>query len=127
MRRAFIRLSLSIFFFLIAFISFSQTLKFNGRILNPKNEPVTGAKVQVKGTDLKTIADVEGRFQLQLETAKTYTLIVSAVGFSTKEIEDVTIEAGTAEWTITLQSAPKEEKEIVIRSSAKKREYHRLT
>jgi hypothetical protein len=125
MRRAFIRLTLSLIFILIAFLSFSQTIKFNGRILNPKNEPVTGAKVQVKGTDLKTIADVEGRFQLQLEAGKNYTLTVSAVGFSTKEIEDVLVEAGASEWTITLQSAPKEEKEIVIRSSAKK-EYCRV-
>ena len=120
MRRACIRLALLFTFILSAFISFSQVVKFNGRILNPKNESVAGAAVQVKGADIKAIADIEGRFQLQLEAGKNYTLIVSAVGFSTKEIEDVLAEAGSAEWTITLQSAPKEEKEIIIRSSAKK-------
>ena len=120
MRRACIRFTLFLSFILIGILSFSQSIKFNGRVLNQKNESISGASILVKGTDIKTITDVEGRYQLQLETGKNYTLIVSAVGYSKKEIDEVVAEAGSAEWTITLQTAPKEETEVVIRSSAKK-------
>lgn len=121
MRSSMIRLSLIfISFFLLPFFSFAQTGLLNGRVLTSKNQPVAGAVISIKDSELKVLADVEGRFQLKLDTDKKYTITVRATGYATKEVEDIQITSSDQEWTVTLDAAPKEDKEVVIRSTAKK-------
>lgn len=114
-------LTLCLFLF-SAFSSFSQPLlQLNGRVVNAKNEPVGGASIQAQGKSKVVAADVEGRFVLNLESGKKYTLTVSAVGFKTKEVADIEILPGADNtYTFVLDVAAKEVGEIVIRSTAKK-------
>lgn len=62
----------------------AQDRNISGKVVTDKNEPVEGAVVTVKGTDINTITDVTGSFKL-LASPKA-TLIISHVGFVTREI-----------------------------------------
>jgi hypothetical protein len=114
-------LTLCLFLF-SAFSSFSQPLlQMNGRVVNAKNEPVGGASIQAQGKSRVVAADVEGRFVLNLEPGKKYTLTVSAIGFKTKEVAEVEVVSGAENsYTFVLEVAAKEVGEIIIRSTAKK-------
>jgi outer membrane receptor for ferrienterochelin and colicin len=111
--------------FALLFISFSVSGQsystLSGKVLNVKNEPVAGASVSVKGLTKKIAADVEGRFTIKLESGKKYTIIVSAVGFKTKEVEDVEVSLqADNDITVIMEVAAKEMGEVVIKSTAKK-------
>ena len=49
-------------------------------------EPVIGASVRVKGTDLGKATDTNGRFTLNNVPSNAKTLIVSYMGLETKEV-----------------------------------------
>jgi hypothetical protein len=48
----------------------AQTLKFSGRIINAKNEPLVGVSVKIVGTTVGTATDIDGRFILSLSVGK---------------------------------------------------------
>lgn len=64
-----------------------------GRV-TASGEAVPFANVGVRGTTLGTAADLDGRFRLEALPTGTYTLVASAVGFSTAA-HTVTLTAGT--------------------------------
>lgn len=93
------QLRLRLLFTLIFFTAFSSvfsqtTIRLTGKVLNQRNEPVSGASVQIEGTNLGTAADVEGQFSLNLEPGKKYVLLISAAGYTTKAVADVEAGAG---------------------------------
>ncbi|MGM9758604.1 MAG: carboxypeptidase-like regulatory domain-containing protein [Parabacteroides sp.] len=62
-----------------------QKCRVSGVIVDAKGEPVIGANIVEKGSSTNgTIADVEGRFSL--DVASDATLVVSYIGFDTQEI-----------------------------------------
>ncbi len=108
---------LPILFFTLT--SAAQSLKLNGRVLNQKNEPISGASVTISGKVVA--ADVEGRFSVILEASKKYTLTVSAVGYQTKSVDEIEVKANDANvFDIVLEVSAKQGTEIVIQSTAKK-------
>lgn len=108
---------LPILFFTLT--SAAQSLKLNGRVLNQKNEPISGASVTVSGKVVA--ADVEGRFSVILEASKKYTLTVSAVGYQSKSVDEIEVRANDANvFDIVLEVSAKQGAEIVIQSTAKK-------
>ncbi|MCQ2335456.1 MAG: SusC/RagA family TonB-linked outer membrane protein [Paludibacteraceae bacterium] len=59
--------------------------QINGAVVDSKGEPVIGASIQVQGTNLGTISDYEGAFQLTVpDDAKKLT--VSFIGMQTQEV-----------------------------------------
>ncbi|MGI6232910.1 MAG: SusC/RagA family TonB-linked outer membrane protein [Prevotella sp.] len=44
--------------------AFAQSKNFTGTVLDPTQEPVIGATVQIDGTDVKTVTDLDGKFSL---------------------------------------------------------------
>lgn len=58
--------------------------KITGVVLDVFDEPLTGASVVVKGTNVGTITDIDGKFAIN--AARSKTIVVSFVGFRTKEI-----------------------------------------
>lgn len=58
--------------------------KLIGQILDHHGEPIIGANVLVKGTTNGTITDIDGNFSL--EVPQSGTLIVSYIGYLTKEM-----------------------------------------
>lgn len=110
-----------VFLLSLTFFSFSstaQSLKFSGRVISQKNDPVAGASITVEELKKITIADVEGNFTLLLEVGKKYTLTISSVGFGTKVLSDIDV-AKNVDNNITIVLIPqaKNSEAIVIRSS----------
>jgi len=72
---------------LAATIGFSQTT-INGTVTDvDTGEELIGANVLVKGTAIGTTTDFDGSFSLQIQTSFPLTLVVSYVGYETKEVE----------------------------------------
>ena len=61
-----------------------------GHVVDSKTkEPLVGAMVTVKGTDLKTVTDANGKFQLQQIKEPTCTLVITYMGYQTQNIDGV--------------------------------------
>ena len=120
------RTALGKFFILVSILltslaTVAQQAKLNGRVLNQKNEPLAGATININALNRSISADVEGRFTITLDAGKKYTITVSAVGFKTKEVDEVEVKVEVEEpLTIVMEVAAKEGTEIVIKSTAKK-------
>ncbi|MDQ3843762.1 MAG: SusC/RagA family TonB-linked outer membrane protein, partial [Bacteroidota bacterium] len=70
---------------LLALPSLAQrTITVSGRIIDDKNQPVAGASVVVKGTTTGTSTNNNGEYQITAPSNGT--LVVSSIGFPTKEI-----------------------------------------
>ncbi len=114
-----------ILFIFLSIISFSlvqaQSVKLTGKVINQKNEPVSGASLVVEGTGKGTPADVEGRFVLNLEAGKKCTIIISATGYAAKSISDVEVAAGRDNTIdVILEASKKTDLEgFVVKSSRK--------
>ncbi len=65
----------------------AATAKLKGKVVDKStNEPLIGATVMVKGTTKGVTTDVDGSFELDLES-KRHTLSVSYVSYTTQELE----------------------------------------
>ena len=62
---------------------------FKGRVINSATEdPIQSAHINVKGTTISTISNVDGEFSLKLPTDMKDALIsISALGYQTKELQ----------------------------------------
>ena len=72
----------------------AQTIKVTGTVIDSSDEPLTGATVMVKGTQDGASTDFDGKFTLNAPSNGT--LVVSYVGYTTKEVSingktDITI------------------------------------
>lgn len=77
------RKNLLLFLFLLSFSAYSQQLVFKGKVVDSQTgERLPGATVQISGTTLGTISDLNGEFLLRLKPGKT-DLIISYIGFTT--------------------------------------------
>lgn len=56
-----------------------------GSVTDSKGDPIIGASIVQKGTQNGTITDIDGNFSLQI--SKGSTLVVSYIGFTTKEVK----------------------------------------
>jgi TonB-dependent receptor len=101
----------------------AQSLKLTGKVLNEKNEPLASVSVKIVGGG-GTTTDMEGRFSLNLTSGKKYELEFSAIGYETKNINEVEVSTGQVnELNITLQVKAKTGETVVVStkiSSARK-------
>ena len=89
-------------------LSFAQTLKLTGKILNKKNEPVVGATIKFEGSNTGTTSGVDGSFTLSLSPGKKYTIVISSVNYETKTISEVEVVASQAnELQVLLEESTK--------------------
>ncbi len=100
----------------------TQAIKLAGKVMNAKNEPLQGATILVNGTTTKTLADIEGKFYLTIETGKKYALTISNTGYQTKElvgIEGMLNQENYLEIVLLDQSAMET---VVIKTTSRKQE-----
>src|SRR5688572_7635114 len=74
-------------FFLVSTMAYAQAGKsiiIKGNITNQNGEPLSGVTVEVKGTDRTVLSQSDGSFQI--EAPENSTLVISYVGFTTREI-----------------------------------------
>ena len=102
----------TLLFLLLTTLSFSQNIRFEGIILENGKAPLEMANVMAvnqatKGMDAYAITNDKGKFQLNLKANSTYTIKLSYIGMSNKEIvittntenitRNITMEAGGIE------------------------------
>ncbi|CAF4636338.1 unnamed protein product, partial [Rotaria sp. Silwood1] len=90
---------------IVILFTFGQsTAKITGKITGADNKPVASASIKIVGKTGGTTSNVDGNFTLVLETGKKYEIEVSAIGFTTKRINEIELT------------------DIVIKSSSSKKE-----
>ncbi len=101
---------------------FGQALEISGTVTEAlTGDPLPGANIAVKGTNLGTASDREGNFNLTLPNANQATLVVSFIGFFTQE---VTVNQSTGSLNISMDEDVLKVSEIVVTglaTSVKKR------
>ncbi|HEX5150904.1 MAG TPA: TonB-dependent receptor [Parafilimonas sp.] len=98
-------------FLLFFFLSFSASAQktITGKIVNSKdNAPVGFATITVKGTNVATVSDADGSFTINASSENS-TLVVSSVGFITKEVD-----GSSGNVTVTLVETTSSLDEIVV-------------
>lgn len=88
----------------------NQNRSVIGKVTDKAGMPLIGATVQLKGSNIGTVTDVDGRFSLNILESSSETLIVSYVGFITREVEI----NGKNEITIILDENKTQLDEIVV-------------
>ena len=78
-----------------------------GTVLDENGEPVIGATVTVKGTNLVTVTDIDGRFELKVPNGSI--LSVSYLGYTTAEVP-----ATGENLTISLKPDERQLAEVVV-------------
>ena len=100
---------------------FAQNGRIAGKIINEKNEPVSGAAITIQGTRKGTTAGVDGNFVFVLIPGK-YELVISALGYAAKSITDIEVAAnGVTELDIVLQSSSKDLEVVEVKSTSSAR------
>ncbi len=66
--------------------SWAQTKTVTGKVSDEKGTPISGASVLAKGTKTGTSTDASGAFKLAVPTS-TSTLVISYVGYTSKEVD----------------------------------------
>lgn len=102
--------------FLFLQTAFSQTIEVVGKVTDAQGAPVPNASVQEKGTRKGTVTDAEGNFRLQ--TARGTTLIITSVGFGSREVTVGT----SSEVNITLTASDAALTEVVVTALGIRRE-----
>ena len=76
------------------FVSNAQTGVIKGNIKDSKtNDAMIGTTVMIDGTQLGTITDFDGNFEILEVKAGVYKVIISSIGYANTEIENVRVEA----------------------------------
>lgn len=99
-------------------VSFAQSVKISGKVINTKNEPVAGASIIIEELKRTVVANLDGQFDANLEAGKKYTFTVSSVGYNTKVVADIEVGVNADNnITIVLEPQSKNSEAIVIRST----------
>lgn len=109
------------FFHLIALLSFGQnTGTLNGYIRDAKTaEPLIGATIQLNGTLLGTVTDVDGYYQIPSIPTKTYNATASYVGYENQTVFNVIVKSvGNVELNFSLTEANETLSEVVVKASS---------
>jgi hypothetical protein len=100
---------------LTAAISYAQSGKIAGKVLNEKNEPLQGVSVKIAGSQGGTTTDLEGRFSITIAAGKSYELSFTAVGYAAKTINEVDVTANQVnDLTIVMERASKSLGEVTV-------------
>jgi hypothetical protein len=106
--------------------SFAQTAnttgKISGKVVDAENgTPLVGASIVLAGDNKKGITtDVEGRFFVTVQKNKKYTLIISSVGYSNKEVNDVEVTGTDATVNVSLERKGKQLQGVEVKASIRK-------
>ena len=100
---------------------FAQNIKLAGKVVDAETgAPLVGASITINGSNKGTVADVEGKFFLQLEQGKQYSLKISSVGYQAKDISDVSVNNNTNTLEVSLQKAAATLDAVVVTTSVRK-------
>lgn len=91
-----------------------KTHTFSGRVKTTTNEPLLGVSVRIKNTTEGVITDAAGAFSMQTSRPLPLTLLVSMIGYETKEVQ---VTESSAALNIYLPEAVEEMSALVVSAS----------
>lgn len=104
--------------------SFAQKTKgvITGKIVDSESGyPLIGANAFIKGTTLGSSSDLEGKYRVVAVDPGNHTLVVSYMGYQTKEITDIQVTAGqVTTLDISLSYEVLQGQEVVVTAKAMK-------
>lgn len=68
----------------MSFVFYGQMI--TGTVVDDLNQSILGATVMLKGTTIGTVTDLDGKFTLDISKSQSNTIVVSFMGFLTKEV-----------------------------------------
>ncbi|MFV0346885.1 MAG: carboxypeptidase-like regulatory domain-containing protein, partial [Bacteroidales bacterium] len=80
------KIKLLLLFLLLNSTIFAQTI-FKGRVTDNTKEPLAGVTVMVKNTTIGTFTGADGTFELRYSADAPFTLVLSSLGYNTREME----------------------------------------
>lgn len=104
---------LSLLLIMIATLAFSQTGSIQGIVYDEKNQTLPAASVLIKELNKSAGTDDKGRFSMSSIANGTYTLVVSYIGYETKE-QTITVSNVAASASIYLQPSAEGLDEVVV-------------
>ncbi len=117
MRKIYSIISLFLILFSAANISYAQQQKISGRLTDKNTkQPLAFASILVKGTTNGVTTDINGRYELTIDSSSNKETIiqVSYVGYS---IQEIAVKKGESSINIVLEPAVVFGKEIVVTGS----------
>ena len=93
----------------------AAAVKVSGEVMDATGEPLIGASVRVKGTDVAVVTDIDGKFSLS--AAPGATLLISYIGFKEQEVK---VDGSAIKVTMEENSAMLEEVVVVGYGTQKK-------
>src|ERR1700736_1810665 len=87
---------------------FAQVKEITGKVTDSKGTPVPGVSIKVKGSKAGTSANAEGNFTIKASPSAT--LIISGIGFETREVRVGNFE----NLTISLRQSDASLSEVVV-------------
>lgn len=91
-----------------------------GQVLDESGQPIIGATIRVKGTNVATVSDMDGNFSIQADSHST--LEVSYLGYATREIA-----ANKSNTVISMKQDERVLNEVVVTALGIKREQKALS
>ncbi|WP_083639065.1 SusC/RagA family TonB-linked outer membrane protein [Algoriphagus marinus] len=88
---------------------FAQSANITGTIKDETGEPVPGATIMIKGTQVGTVTDLDGVFSIQASPGDI--LVVSFIGYTARE---VIVQNGQTSYDISLQTSMSDLSEVVV-------------
>lgn len=100
---------------LISFWSQAQQGVICGKIMDGEmKEPLIGASVMIKGTEIGAVADIDGVYRIEKVKPGKYTLSFSYVSYQTKEVEVQVVASQEAVVNEELRSADLQLQNVVV-------------
>ena len=91
-----------------------ETGMLKGRVLDSIGNPVDLANIAILGTQAGSMSSVDGSFELKVPAGRSYTVVISCVGYRTKQFA-IRLQANeTQERTVSLQRDIRSIKEVSV-------------
>ncbi|MBD0284452.1 MAG: SusC/RagA family TonB-linked outer membrane protein [Flavisolibacter sp.] len=111
---------LLLIFLVLLFSNQGFAQRVTGTVIGANNQPVSGATVQVKGSNTATATDASGRFTI--DAPGNATLVISSIGFATQEIPI----GGRTSLSISMTGAEQGMNEVVVTALGIRRQQRSL-
>ncbi len=105
--------------FIMAGYSFIDAAVIKGRVVDAENfEALPAANVLIKGTSFGAAANLDGEYIITHVPMGTYTIVVTFIGYQTKEVEVAIITEGTTEQNFELETMTVQGKAVTVTAQA---------
>lgn len=102
---------------------FAQNIRLSGKVVNEKNEALSGVSVKVVGGTTGVSTNVEGRYSLNLNPGQKYEIEFSAVGYETKRISEIEVAQNLEnELNVTLNVVAQNIEGVTVRATTRRQE-----